>query len=122
MTTAPTHTAALPARQLAMAPIAAFAASGDLERLGPALERGLDAGLTVGEAKEVLVQVYAYAGFPRSLNALGILMKVVEARRARGVVDQEGRAPSRAIPQGEALLAAGTENQTRLTGESPQLF
>ena len=62
------------------------------------------------------MQVYAYAGFPRSLNALGELMKVLEARRQRGIQDPPGREPSRAIPTGEALLAAGTANQTRLAG------
>ncbi|RZJ62617.1 MAG: carboxymuconolactone decarboxylase family protein [Acidovorax sp.] len=103
-------------RQQAIVPIAAFAAAGDIARLGPALDQGLDAGLTVGDAREVLVQVYAYAGFPRSLNALGELMKVLEARRQRGLQDAPGRAPSRPIPQGDALLAAGTANQTRLVG------
>jgi 4-carboxymuconolactone decarboxylase len=62
------------------------------------------------------VQLYAYAGFPRSLNALAELMKVLEARKQRGIQDAPGRAPSRAIPKGEALLAAGTANQTKLTG------
>jgi 4-carboxymuconolactone decarboxylase len=103
-------------RQQAIIPIAAFAAAGDMSHLGPALNQGLDAGLTVNDAKEVLVQLYAYAGFPRSLNALGELMKVVEARKQRGVQDAQGKAPSRAIPQGDALLAAGTANQTKLAG------
>lgn len=102
--------------QQAIVPIAALAATGDIARLGPALERALDAGLALGDAREVLVQVYAYAGFPRSLNALGELMKVAEARRARGVDDAPGRAPSHAAPQGAALLAAGTANQTKLSG------
>ncbi|KJS29540.1 MAG: hypothetical protein VR64_20520 [Desulfatitalea sp. BRH_c12] len=39
-----------------------------------ALNQGLDAGLTVNEIKEILVQLYAYAGFPRSLNAIGTFM------------------------------------------------
>ena len=59
------------------------------------LNGGLDAGLSVNEAKEVLVQVYAYAGFPRSLNALGELMKVLEARQAArhpGSAPDESRA------------------------------
>ncbi|MDH6590239.1 4-carboxymuconolactone decarboxylase [Variovorax sp. TBS-050B] len=106
----------LSARQQAIVPIAATAAVGDMTRLSDALNRGLDAGLAVNEIKEVLVQVYAYAGFPRSLNALGELMKVLEARRGRGIDDAPGRLPSRRAPQGEALLAAGTANQTRLTG------
>jgi alkylhydroperoxidase/carboxymuconolactone decarboxylase family protein YurZ len=103
-------------RQQAIIPVAAFAAAGDTSRLGPALNQGLDAGLTVNDAKEVLVQLYAYAGFPRSLNALGELMKVVEARKQRGIQDAQGKAPSRAIPKGDALLAAGTANQTKLAG------
>ena len=106
----------LSARQQAIVPIAAFAAAGDISRLGTALNQGLDAGLTVSDAREVLVQLYAYAGFPRSLNALAELMKVLEARTQRGIQDAPGRAPSRAIPKGEALLAAGTANQTKLTG------
>ena len=46
----------------------------------------------------------------------GYLLKVVEARKQRGIQDGPGRAPSRAIPKGEALLAAGTANQTKLVG------
>ncbi|HEY4147228.1 carboxymuconolactone decarboxylase family protein [Pinirhizobacter sp.] len=104
------------APQRAIVPIAAFAATGELGKLGIALEHGLDAGLTVSDAREILVQVYAYAGFPRSLNALGELMKVLEARRQRGTTDAPGREPSKPIPKGEALLAVGTANQTALSG------
>ena len=115
-TTAPSPSETLTARQQAIVPIAAFAAAGDIAKLNAALNQGLDAGLTVSDAKEVLVQLYAYAGFPRSLNALGELMKVLEARKQRGIQDAPGSAPSRAIPKGEALLAAGTANQTKLAG------
>ena len=107
---------ALSRKQQLVAPIAAAAAVGDLPRLHAALEQGLDASLAISEAKEILVQVYAYAGFPRSLNALGELMKVVDARRQRGVRDDPGRAPSAPIPTGKELLALGTANQTRLSG------
>ena len=106
----------LSARQQAIVPIAAFGAAGDMAGLHTALNEGLDAGLTVNDAKEVLTQLYAYAGFPRSLNALNELMKVVETRKQRGVQDEEGKTPARAIPKGDALLAAGTANQTRLIG------
>ncbi|MDN5538550.1 MAG: carboxymuconolactone decarboxylase family protein [Comamonas sp.] len=107
---------ALTARQQAIVLIAAFAAAGDIPRLNLALNKGLDAGLTVSDAKEILVQLYAYAGFPRSLNALGELMKVLEERKRRGIQDVPGNAPSRPIPKGDALLAAGTANQTKLSG------
>ena len=110
----------LSARQQALVPIAAFAAAGDISRLSAALHQGLEAGLTVSDAREVLVQVYAYAGFPRSLNALGELMKVLEARRQRGIQDAPGRAPGRPVPTGDALRVAGTANQTKLVGEPVQ--
>ncbi len=106
----------LTARQQAIVLIAAHAAAGDIPALNTALNQGLDAGLTVSDAKEILVQLYAYAGFPRSLNALGELMKVVEARKQRGIHDAPGRAPAKPIPKGDALLAAGTANQTRISG------
>lgn len=103
-------------RQQAIIPIAAFAAAGEMDRLNQALNQGLDAGLTLAEAQEVLVQVYAYAGFPRSLNALGELMKVRDARKQRGITDAVGSPPGKPIPSGQALLEAGTANQTRLSG------
>ena len=115
-TTTPTASDTLNARQQAIVPIAAFAAAGNIDKLNAALNQGLDAGLSINDVKEVLVQLYAYAGFPRSLNALGVLMKVVDARKQRGIQDAEGAAPGRAIPKGDALLAAGTANQTKLVG------
>jgi len=110
-----TATSRLSPKQQAIGPIAAFAATGDLPRLGAALDSGLDAGLSVGDCKEILVQMYAYAGFPRALNALGTLMKTVEARQQRGINDPEGAGPG-PIPVGAELLAVGTANQTKLTG------
>lgn len=106
---------ALSLKQQAIAPIGAAMAIGDLPRLNAALHQGLDAGLTVSDAKEILVQLYAYAGFPRSLNALDELMKVLDARRQRGVQDAAGRDPG-AVPTGSELLALGTANQTKLLG------
>lgn len=110
-----TATSPLSTKQQAIGPIAAFAATGDLPRLATALDSGLDAGLTVGDCKEILVQMYAYAGFPRALNALGVLMKTVDARQQRGINDADGAGPG-PIPVGAELLAMGTANQTRLTG------
>ncbi len=110
-----TSTSALSARQQSLAPIAAATAVGDMPRLNAALNRGLDAGMSIGDAREVLVQLYAYAGFPRSLNALGELMKVLDARRQRGITDDPGRDPG-PVPTGAELLALGTANQTRLLG------
>ncbi len=54
----------LSARQQAIPLIAAFMATSDMPRLNAALNQGLDAGLTVSETREILVQLYAYVGFP----------------------------------------------------------
>lgn len=102
-------------QQQAIAPIAAATAVGDLARLGTALAHGLDAGLTISQVREILVQLYAYAGFARSLNALGELMKVLEQRRQSGIQDAPGRDPG-PVPTGQDLLAVGTANQTKLVG------
>ena len=106
----------LSARQQAIPLIAAAMAASNMPKLNAALNEGLDAGLTISEAKEILVQLYAYTGFPRSLNALGELMKVVEARKQRGIQDAPGRDPRRVIPTGNELLAVGKANQTRVAG------
>ena len=105
----------LSTKQQSIAPIGAAMAVGDMVRLDAALNRGLDAGLTVSEVKEILVQLYAYSGFPRSLNALGELMKVLKAREQRGIQHAAGREPN-PIPEGRELLAVGTANQTKLLG------
>lgn len=117
---APALSTTLSDRQRGIVSIAAAMATSDMPGLDAALNRGLDAGLTVNEAKEILVQLYAYSGFPRSLNALGELMKVVEARQQRGVVDAPGREPGRVIASGAGLLAAGKANQTRIAGAPVQ--
>ena len=103
-------------RQHAIPLIAAFMASSDIPKLNSALNQGLDAGLTVNEAKEILVQLYAYAGFPRSLNALGELLNVVETRKQRGIKDTQGHEPSRKVATGEELVTVGRANQTKISG------
>jgi alkylhydroperoxidase/carboxymuconolactone decarboxylase family protein YurZ len=109
------HASPLTDKQLSIGSIAASTATGASPRLATALHRGLDAGLVVSEIKEILVQLYAYAGFPRALNALGEFMKVLDERRDRGIKDVAGVAPG-PVPTGELLLEVGTANQTRLSG------
>ncbi|CNG27325.1 carboxymuconolactone decarboxylase family protein [Yersinia massiliensis] len=110
----------LSARQQAIPLIASFMASSNMGKLNVALNQGLDAGLTINETKEILVQLYAYTGFPRSLNALNELMKVVEARKQRGINDPIGKEPVSPIPVGEELRRVGTANQTKISGAPVQ--
>ena len=105
----------LNAKQEEIVTIAAFTAKGDLEKLKTALNEGLDAGLTVSEIREVLVQMYAYCGFPRSLNGIGTFMSVMEEREKKGVKDELGKEPS-PMPGNKSSIELGTEIQTRLVG------
>ena len=100
----------------AVAAIACHEAQGDQSSLAVALNEGFDAGLTVSQAKEILSQLYAYTGFPRSLNALGTLQKVLEQRQTGGKTTLEGVDAS-PLPSDYDVLKQGTEVQTQVTGQ-----
>jgi quercetin dioxygenase-like cupin family protein/alkylhydroperoxidase/carboxymuconolactone decarboxylase family protein YurZ len=106
---------ALSKQQQAIVPIAAFTASGDLESLKSAVRSGLHAGLTVSEIKEIQIHLYAYAGFPRALNGLAILMAVVDERKAKGIDDPVGEEAS-PMPDDKSSLDIGKAVQTELVG------
>lgn len=105
----------LSAAQQAIVAISAFTAQGNLPQLKQALNAGLDAGLPINDLKEILVQLYAYAGFPRSLNALHCLMDVLNERKQKGTTDVLGNEPA-PYPANKTKRQLGTELQTRLVG------
>jgi alkylhydroperoxidase/carboxymuconolactone decarboxylase family protein YurZ len=107
---------ALSTKQHSIIPIAAFTANGDLDKLRPALHAGLDAGLTVNEIKEILVQMYAYAGFPRSLNGITAFMAVMDERQAKGIKDEMGKEAS-PMPTDLNKDAYGAQVRARLAGQ-----
>ncbi len=106
---------ALNAKQERIVTIASFTANGDLSKLKTALNEGLDVGLTINEIKEILVQMYAYAGFPRSLNGINTFIVVLEEREQKGIKDKLGKEPS-PLPANKSSIELGTEIQTRLIG------
>jgi len=118
----------LSAKQQSIIPIAAFTANGDMEKLKTVLNDGLDAGLTVNEIKEVLVQMYAYAGFPRSLNALFAFMEVLDERKANGIEDVVGKEASPVPPDfdkdeyGAKVRAKLAGRETDISGAKWQRF
>ena len=103
-------------KEISIVTISAFAAQGNMPKLHTALNDGLNEGLTISEIKEMLVQLYAYAGFPRSLNALHNLIAVLEERKSKGINDAAGKEPS-LYPLSKSMLQNGTENQTKLVGQ-----
>ena len=95
--------------------VASLTAVGDLEKLKPALVQALDQGMTVNEIKEVLIHLYAYCGFPRSLRGIQTLMSVLEERKSKGIVDKTGRFASQ-ITDSRSKYERGKANLEKLTG------
>jgi alkylhydroperoxidase/carboxymuconolactone decarboxylase family protein YurZ len=106
---------ALSAKQRSIIPIAALTANGEMAKLRTALHDGLDAGLTVNEIKEILVRMYAYAGFPRSLNGITTFMAVMDERHAKGIKDEMGKEAS-PVPADLNKDAYGAKVRARLAG------
>ena len=102
---------ALSMQEQTIVKVSANAALGHQENLKSALIYGLEEGVSINEFKEILVQAYAYCGFPRSLNALSTLMNVVNERGNRDMIGVKA-GPK---PEGNAL-EYGTQNQTKLVG------
>ncbi len=102
--------------QKGLVPVAAFAAEGNIDGLRNVLTEALDDKVAINAIKEVLVQTYAYAGFPRSLNALSALMDVVNKRREAGKKDEQGKDAS-PVHTDKTVLEVGTGIQTKLVGQ-----
>ncbi len=102
-------------RQQSVITISAFTANGDGENLKKAINDGLDNGLTVNEIGEVMLQLYAYAGFPRSLNGTSMLAAVLEERQAEGKISPQGMEPD-FLDEGIDKYSLGVTNLGRLMG------
>lgn len=100
--------------------IAALEAKGDMEGLRVALNKALDSGVTLNETKEALSQLYAYTGFPRSLNAINLLQEIVAERQEAGLRVDIGR-DADPLPEDFNALQEGTEVQTKLIGQPVNL-
>lgn len=95
--------------------IAAVTAKGNLVKLKTELINGLDAGLTVNQVKESLIHLYAYAGFPRSISGLQVLITVLDERKAKGINDEKG-AEASPIIDGRSKYERGKTILEKLTG------
>ncbi len=105
----------LTAKQKSIIQIAALTARGELQNLKPVLNNGLDTGLTINEINEVLVHLYAYCGFPRSIRGLQTFMEVLDERKANGMVDETGKEAS-PITDESSKYNRGKENLEKLIG------
>lgn len=111
----------LSAQQQSLVKISALTTVGNLQLLKVELNKGLDSGLAINEIKEALVQLYAYCGFPRSLNAINVFMTVVKEREEKGINDKVGKTivvennPKNKYEQGRKVL----EELTKIPQSKP---
>jgi alkylhydroperoxidase/carboxymuconolactone decarboxylase family protein YurZ len=103
-------------KQKGIVQMAALTAKGDLEKLKGAINKSLDAGMTINECKEVFLHAYAYCGFPRSIQGLNTLIAALDERKAKGINDNIGR---EATPVNDtSKYETGWKNLARLGGRS----
>lgn len=109
----------LSTKQKDLITVAIYATIGDLDQLRKAFSKALDNGLTVNEGKEAMLHIYAYAGFPKSINGTVTLMKLLEERSQQGIIDEEGIA-SHNLADSVNKNKYGEKMRTSLTGPRPE--
>ncbi len=78
--------------------ISAFIAMGSVEpQLKTHFGVALNAGWTINELKEIVLQMVPYAGFPATINAMNALSSVLKNRLKAGIKDVEGDTPSKEV-------------------------
>lgn len=107
---------ALTDKQQHIVRIASLTAKGNLEKLKTALADGLNTVLTINEIKEVLVHLYAYCGFPRSIQGLNTFLSVLEERKNKGISDSIGK-PASPIAHIASKYERGKKVLETLTGQ-----
>lgn len=90
-----------------------------MAQLQKSLNSGLQAGLTVNQIKEVLLHLYAYCGFPRSIRGLQTFMQVLDERKTNGITDVLGAEPSM-VASDVIKYERGKRILGQLTGVSQQ--
>ncbi len=98
-------------RKQSISAVAALSAKGDLAKLKGEIDLALDRGLTVNDIGEIFLQLYAYAGFPRSLNAQSVLAEVVKEREASGKNVIYGATPAAVPTENRYALGLATINK-----------
>jgi alkylhydroperoxidase/carboxymuconolactone decarboxylase family protein YurZ len=107
----------LSAKQEQLVTIASYTAISDAINLNHSLNKGLDAGLSINEIKEIFLQLNLYCGFPRGIRGVDIFIQVLAERKERGIQDNQGQAPS-PVSDPQSKYERGEEVQMQLNGMS----
>lgn len=105
----------LTVKEKSIVEISAYASAGDLENLSDVLNKALDNKMTINEINEILIQSYAYCGFPKSLNAISTFINVVKERKSKGIKDIQGQSP-KVLTSKDNKGEIGTKTREELAG------
>lgn len=105
----------LTVKEKSIVEISAYASAGDLQNLSTAINKALDNKMTINEINEILIQSYAYCGFPRSLNAISTFINVINDRKAKGIKDIQGESP-KVLPANANKAQIGETTREQLAG------
>ena len=108
-------------RQQSIVAISSFISKGDIKNLEDNFDEAFNEGFTQNELKEICCHLYAYMGFPKSLNALNTLQRVIANRQDKGLACEEGRMPT-PLPQDYDALKEGSDVQASLFGPYTNTF
>ena len=107
-------------KELNLTKISAFLASSNLSELKNAVNFALDNGMSVAEIKDTMAQLYAYCGFPKALNGLGVLSVSLKEREKMGLKTTQGT-ENKIIEKNLNSLEIGSKTQTDLVGSKVDL-
>ena len=105
----------LTVKEKSIVEISAYTSAGDLENLSDVLNKALDNKMTINEINEILIQSYAYCGFPKSLNAISTFINVVKERKSKGIKDIQGQSP-KVLTSKDNKGEIGTKTREELAG------
>ena len=108
-------------RQQSLVVISSQVARGDIKDLETSYNKAFEVGFTQNELKEICCHLYAYMGFPKALNGLSALQRVIADRQDKSLACEEGRLPSE-LPEGYDAVREGIAVQSSLFGPYTNTF
>lgn len=110
-----------------IAVVSALIAQGLLPQLKVHLYAALHVGNTVNEIKGVILQMASYVGYPKVINAMNAFREVLAERKAKGIIDLEGRTATvdtraREVKGAEALSRINAQQAEDLLSNTANLW
>ncbi|PXV66771.1 4-carboxymuconolactone decarboxylase [Dysgonomonas alginatilytica] len=102
-----------------IAAVSSLIAQGAIPQLKVHLNGALNTGSSVNEVKEVILQMSAYAGFPKAINAMNAFKEVLNERKEKSIVDSIGQQPT---PNNEDRRKTGSKALASLDSNQEQLI